>query len=310
MTGQLAAALDLTVMMYHYVRDPGDAAEAGSGIAGLPLVRFAEQLEELAQRHTIVSWPMVRAALHGDNALPPKACLLTFDDGLRDHYLNVFPLLRARGLSGLFFMLARRPGEGLPLAFKLHFLMAAMGYERFRDVIWQELDAQKKEICLQAEPGYPQRWGPAGVFKAVLQRDLSDVVEPLLSRLIAAEIGSEVELAGSLFVSQDQAREMAAGGMHCGGHSHRHPWFDWIGPEPLQAEIAASANWLAEVEPGPWAFAYPYGGLNPAAAGVLAAHKFAAAFTTVEQTRHTDAYLIGRLDGEAMLIAPSGKSYA
>ena len=29
-------ALELTVWMYHYVRDPGDAAEAGTGIPGLP----------------------------------------------------------------------------------------------------------------------------------------------------------------------------------------------------------------------------------------------------------------------------------
>src|SRR6185369_9759392 len=102
---------------------------------------------------------------------------------------------------------------------------------------------------------------------------------------------------------------MVAGGMHCGGHSRSHPWFDWIGPEALEAEIATSAEWLANVEPGPWAFAYPYGGLNRAAPAVLAAHNFAAAFSTVDQARHTDAYLVGRFDGEEMLTAPEGKTY-
>jgi len=309
MIASVPAPIDLTVMMYHYVRDPGDAAEAGSGIPGLPVERFAAQLDELAQRHTFVSWPQVRGALRGDAALPPNACLLTFDDGLRDHYLNVFPLLQARGLSGLFFMLARQPGEGLPLPFKLHFLLAALGYERLRGAVWQALDARQREICLRAESGYPQRWGQAGVFKTVMQRDLSDTIEPLLSRLFAQEIGREAEMAARHLLSQDQAREMVAGGMHCGGHSRSHPWFDWIGPETLRAEIAAAAEWLSAVEPGPWAFAYPYGGLNPAAAEMLAAHQFAAAFTTVEQTRHTDAYHIGRLDGEEMLIAPEGQTY-
>ena len=32
--------LDLTVMMYHYVRDPGDSAEAGSGISGMSVRDF------------------------------------------------------------------------------------------------------------------------------------------------------------------------------------------------------------------------------------------------------------------------------
>jgi hypothetical protein len=187
--------------------------------------------------------------------------------------------------------------------------MAALGYPRLREAVWHELAAHQREICLRAEPGYPQRWGPAGIFKTVLQRDLSDEIEPLLSRLFAHEIGNEAEMAARHLLNQDQAREMVAGGMHCGGHSRSHPWFDWIGHEPLRAEIAASAEWLAEVEPGPWAFAYPYGGLNPAAPAILAAHNFAAAFTTVDQARHTDAYLIGRFDGEEMLVAPAGKTY-
>ena len=55
---------------------------------------------------------------------------------------------------------------------------------------------------------------------------------------------------------------MAAGGMHFGGHSHSHPWFDWIDAEARAAEIKASAEWLQQIEPGPWAFAYPYGGLS------------------------------------------------
>jgi len=37
-----AAPLGLTAWMYHYVRDPGDVAEASSGIPGLLVARFAE----------------------------------------------------------------------------------------------------------------------------------------------------------------------------------------------------------------------------------------------------------------------------
>ena len=94
--------LELTVMMYHYVRDPGDDAEAGSGIPGMSVKVFESQLDELSKRHTFVTWPDVRAALQEDKALPGSACLLTFDDGVRDHYVNVFRILRERGLSGCF----------------------------------------------------------------------------------------------------------------------------------------------------------------------------------------------------------------
>ena len=52
--------LELTVMMYHYIRDPGDAAEAGSGISGLSVNTFESQVEELAKHHTLVTWSDVQ----------------------------------------------------------------------------------------------------------------------------------------------------------------------------------------------------------------------------------------------------------
>src|SRR5512145_2120849 len=72
--------LELTVLMYHYVRDPGDAAEAGSGIPGMTIKTFESQLDELSRQHTFVTWRDVRMALQEDRRLPGSACVLTFDD--------------------------------------------------------------------------------------------------------------------------------------------------------------------------------------------------------------------------------------
>src|SRR5262249_56709554 len=107
-------------------------------------------------------------------------------------------------------------------------------------------------------------------------------------------------LAAAYYLQPEQTREMSAGGMHFGGHSLTHPWFDFIGAEQLGQEIAASAAWLKGVAAGPWAFAYPYGGLNEQAPRLLADCGFAAAFTTQSRLRHPDPFYIGRLDGEAL----------
>src|SRR5260221_7782207 len=138
--------LELTVWMYHYVRDPGDTAEAGSGIPGLPTARFAAQLDEMAQHNHMVSWAEVRAAIQTGQPLPPDATLLTFDDGLRDHYLNVFPLLKARGLSGTFFVLARPPAAGLVLGHKIHYLLVALGQNGLRAAVWERLSPEQQAV--------------------------------------------------------------------------------------------------------------------------------------------------------------------
>ena len=305
--------LELTVMMYHYIRDRGDEAEAGSGILGMPIKTFEAQLDELSKQHTFVTWPDVRLAIQEVKPLPRSACLLTFDDGVLDHYLNVFRILSRRNLSGLFFAMDRCEGEGLTLPHKIHFLLAKLGLARFREAIWERLDPAQRERFTQAEKKYQLRYPPVSfdkrinLLKAVLQRDLSDEIDSVLSALFEEHIGSERETAQNYYLNPEQIQAMAAGGMHFGGHSHNHPWFDWIDPEARNAEIHASTTWLRKVEAGPWAFAYPYGGLSEDCPQLFQANGFIAAFTTQTQLRHSDPYFIGRLDGEE--VAQEGERY-
>jgi len=306
--------LELTVLMYHYIRDPGDGADRGSGIPGLSANAFEAQLDQLSKQHTFVTWQDVRMALQGERDLPNTACLLTFDDGVRDHYLNAFRVLRDRKLSGLFFVLDRSKDEGLVLGHKIHFLLAHLGFTEFRAAIWEALNPSQRERLMKAEGRYLQRYpsvssaGDINLTKAVLQRDLSVEIDPLLSDLFEKYIGSEIETAQSYYLNPDQIREMSSGGMHFGGHSRTHPWFDWIDAEQRESEIQASAAWLSQFEPGPWAFAYPYGGLCDDAPHLLRANGFVAAFTTQTQLQHANPYFIGRLDGEE--LASEGQGYA
>src|SRR5687768_7888647 len=171
--------LELTVMMYHYIRDRGDAVEAGSGILGMTVQAFEAQLDELSQQHTFVTWPDVHMALQEHKPLPSSACLLTFDDGVRDHYLNVFKILQKRNLSGLFFVLDRCENKGFVLAHKIHFLLAKLGRTGLRDAIWDNLNPEQRERFTQAEKKYQLKYPPIStesrlnLLKAVLQRDLS-----------------------------------------------------------------------------------------------------------------------------------------
>jgi peptidoglycan/xylan/chitin deacetylase (PgdA/CDA1 family) len=306
--------LELTVIMYHYIRDPGDKAEAGSGIPGMPTKMFEAQLDDLSKQHTFVTWPDVRAALTEEKSLPHSACLLTFDDGVCDHYLNAFRILRDRNLSGLFFALARGTNDGLALAHKIHFLLARLGLDEMRSAILEKLGSAQHEHFTLAEMQYQLKY-PGDSFdekinllKAVLQRDLSVEVDPILSELFESHLGSEHETAQDYYLNSDQIREMTSGGMYFGGHSRSHPWFDWIDAEALTTEIKASAEWLQQFEMGPWAFAFPYGGLADEAPRLLKQHGFVAAFTTKTHVFHRDPYLIGRLDGEE--IAREGQGYA
>ena len=64
---------------------------------------FEGQLDYIMRHYRVVSTRDVAAAARGDRALPPMACLLTFDDGFVDHFTTVLPRLLERGLTGSFY---------------------------------------------------------------------------------------------------------------------------------------------------------------------------------------------------------------
>jgi peptidoglycan/xylan/chitin deacetylase (PgdA/CDA1 family) len=296
---------DLIVMMYHYVRDPGDQAERNTGIPGMPVSTFESQLDFLVENYHIISWPTLREFLAHGAPLPGRACLLTFDDGVRDHYVNVFPALKRRELSGLFFALARSAGMPLTLAHKIHFLIARLGIQQLREAYLERLDPAQRLDFELADARYRPAFeanslsDEVDIFKLVLQRDLSPISEPLLGELFRLHIGPEVEIASQFFLSAEQMEQMAAGGMYFGGHSRSHPWLDWIPTDSQRQEIEASRRWLEDIEPGPWPFAYPYGGTNDRSSALLQEQGFLCAFTTKPHATHGDPYSIGRLDAEA-----------
>lgn len=91
----------LLVLSYHDIRD--DVARKGDPDAyAVSTQNFAAHLDWLAGHgYRPVALSEVIKASRGQTKLPPKAVLLTFDDGLRSIYTHVFPLLRAYNYPAL-----------------------------------------------------------------------------------------------------------------------------------------------------------------------------------------------------------------
>ena len=285
----------LLTVMWHYVREPAEGPRVGADRVE-PGV-FDEQLDRIAQHRTVVGWPAIAAALAGGPALPPAAALLTFDDGLVDHHRAVAPRLMARGWPGVFFVMARQPGEALSVGHRIHILLADLSPAALRAAVLERLGpADRARLVVAERHERSAGSAPIDVLKRPLQRGLADAVGPILTSLIEERHGPEGDVADALHLSPDQVAEMRAGGMTFGGHGRRHLWFDWEPPDRVLREIADSAAWLAP-EPAPWAFAYPYGAAGPHAPAALAAAGFAAAFRA-RPAQPGNPYDLGRIDAE------------
>jgi peptidoglycan/xylan/chitin deacetylase (PgdA/CDA1 family) len=278
-------------------------AEPRVGASAVTPDAFERQLDAIAARRSVVSWPRVARALDGREPLPGNAALLTFDDGLVDHHRTVGPRLAARGWSAVFFAMARDRGERLSVGHRIHVLLADRTADELRSAVVERLPDGHRERLVAAEAREAVAGlEPLDVLKRCLQRDMADSVGPILSQLIEERHGPEGDVADELHLSEGQIAGLRAAGMTIGGHGRRHLWLDHEPAERVRDEVRATARWLVS-EPRPWAFAYPYGAPSPTAVDAFAAESaFGAAFLAAPRAGQ-DRWHLGRIDAEDGALA-------
>ena len=285
----------LTIVMYHYVRDP--ARSRYPAIKARTLETFRGQLDHIAGNYEVVTAAEVAAATRGEDSLPENACWLTFDDGYLDHYENVFPLLEARGWEGAFFAPARPILEGRVLDVnKIHFILAS---EPNATKIVEELrrqveKARERGADLRPWDDYVAEYmtqchldTPEVLFiKLMLQKGLPEAVrhgvcDELFARFVSAD---ETGFASELYLSVDQARSMVQSGMVFGGHGYAHEWLGSLDAEAQARDIDRSLEFLRllGVPAADWSICYPYGSYNQTTVDLVRERGCALGLTTRE----------------------------
>jgi peptidoglycan/xylan/chitin deacetylase (PgdA/CDA1 family) len=102
-------SMRLRILAYHAIADLGDDPRLAE--YGVPPRLFEEQLDALlAAGWSFVDLDAALAALAGEEDLPRKALLLTFDDAYADLLEAGCPILVERGLPGVVFVVAGKLG--------------------------------------------------------------------------------------------------------------------------------------------------------------------------------------------------------
>lgn len=262
------AAVDtqLHVIMYHYVRDL--PRTRFPRIKGMLTEEFRRQVDMLSTRYEMATLESALDYLEGEYRPARDLCLLTFDDGLKDHFTDVLPVLAARRIQGLFFLITSCLEEGRVAAVhKNHFLMAALDFEDYRREVLRCLEEKSPETSVVVDADDARRsyrWDEPEVaaLKYLMTFRLSgELRHEVLDTLFARHFGDEEEFARELYVSWDEAGEMQAGGMLMGGHSHRHEPLAAMDEGDQRSDLEACRALLrTRLASQPvWPFSYPYG---------------------------------------------------
>jgi len=297
----------LWVVTYHYVRDL--RATRYPKIKGLDTKAFRTQIAYLRERCEIASLESALAFLAGRYAPPKDLCLLTFDDGLKEHYEVVAPLLQGCGAQGVFALITRcAEGTWVAPAHKNHFLMATSSLQAYRasyEACLRDRIGQLPDAVPRATLEASYRWDDLETSKLKYMINFqtpAHLRDDILSQLFAETIGNEEEFARELYLSFDEARDMQANGMVMAGHSHTHPPLSSLGDAQGEEVGNCARRLFAECrEQATWPFVYPFGksdSFDEQSIEALRAHGFHCAFSTESgpSSPEDDLFRLRRID--------------
>jgi peptidoglycan/xylan/chitin deacetylase (PgdA/CDA1 family) len=264
-----------------------------------------------------IDWPMLYAWALGQGSIPDRCFLLTFDDGLADHAERVVPILRDRGIRGVFFVPgAVLAGRRLLPAHAIHLLLSTLDDHTLERGLLELLADRAGEDTARiasmdmaaAQAMYHYETEVRARLKYLLTMVLpigwrTEAVDTLFEQ----HIGSAERWARHWYLSWDDLAQMQSFGHTIGGHGDSHEPYSRLTPSECREDMRrVSAVLRGGLGPGIRPFSYPYGQFNDDTCAACRATGFAQAFTTEARwlTKDTDAFRFPRVDAidlEAML---------
>jgi peptidoglycan/xylan/chitin deacetylase (PgdA/CDA1 family) len=153
------ASVHVPILEYHYIRiNPNPRDQLGFGLS-VPPRYFRAQMDWLQARHYHpIDLADLRAYFAGQEDLPARPVVLTFDDGYEDFYAAAWPVLRAHGFKAVSYVvpgfLGRKNYMTPVQVAELDRVGVEIGSHTVHHVDLTRLDPTTLQIELQASRGY------------------------------------------------------------------------------------------------------------------------------------------------------------
>jgi len=295
----------LTVVMFHRVLAPDTpAGRAADPVYTVPAPLFAACLAFFRRHYAVVGLPAVRASLAGGAPLPPRALLITFDDGWQDNLDVALPLLRRAGLPAVVFAAADALGEPSAWWWQEILLRALRTGRAGLDGLWAAAGADDGTVPPATEA--PEL--------ALLQRYAA--LDPARRWQLLAPYAAGTEAEGRHMLTPAGLRALAAG-LDIGAHGAAHLPLSMM--DDAAADLVRARGLLATAlgrpgQDGPDTVSFPHGRYNAAVLDAAAAAGFRILFTSDACLNAAPAgrpaLLLGRISIEAAAITNASGALA
>ncbi len=189
----------IRALLYHAIEEQSTSFTEGLGVSVTP-DDFATNLDFYKRFYNVVPMSVIASG-----NLPPRALVITFDDGYASVHKNAMPALHARGLSACIYLIGRAVrGEivwvnQLNYALRKHPELSKQALSKFEDL---SSLTQPADIIARVQQNYPP-WAIEAVCTA-LQQALPEIP------------------VHDLYANEKDIQDMQAHGLEFGFHTHDH----------------------------------------------------------------------------------------
>ncbi len=222
--------------------------------------QFEFQVAHIKRRYPVILPHELAEMISKKKKLRRMHAMITLDDGYLDNYTIAYKLLFQYGVPATFYLVSSFVGTSfLPWWDEVAYLVRH-SKKKFLHLSFCE----EQPVILEPDREAAVYTVVAG-YKSDLNQDPVAALEELRS-----EVEVEIPEEKRRFLNWDEAREMAAGGMEMGAHTHSHPIISKLSPERQRDELQRSKAILEEQLGRPVeSLAYPNGSSRDFTAGTL-----------------------------------------
>jgi len=302
----------VAIIMYHHILGENDHRE---GMKGITKEKFEEHLRYFSGNMNVVTTTDLVNYYQYGQPLPPKAVMLTFDDGYASHFKYAFSLLKRYGIKASFYPSAMPVHLGKALEVnKIHLVLGKIAP---CDILRQltSIPECREYVTSASTPAfkkfltdyYPLDNEDVALVKYLLQTGLpvSDRKERI-DFFFKEVLGlNEFEFVQTFYMSLSELRELTGWGMEVGVHGYTHRWLTELDATEQKKEIMSSVRFIRDCGHGdiPLSISYPSGVYNDQLIGFLSRMNFDAGFTVhpaIADLDTSNPLTLPRLDAAAL----------
>lgn len=278
----------VTVLMYHGITASNNPI-ANFDHKHVEKAKFEEQLLYLQKHYEIIALQDFILWRQGEKTFQKPAIMLTFDDGYKNCYTQLFPILKKYNLPATIFLPTKYIGTKQPAWYDIQSWCIAQTKK-------QDVTIQGKKFLLETDK---QKIAILVQIKKLMHnnpKQRKEIIQEIINQTACnPKACNDRDI---LFMSWKECREMQENNITFGSHSVTHHIMTELNENEIKKEITASKKEIEKHVKKPCiAFSYPFGNNNLSIRKIVAEEGYNYAFTTTygTNTEKTNPFQLKRI---------------